>query len=73
MYAVPLAVLIYEECLETMGVVSGAANRRVNAVGVFDPLLAFAVEPSMGIDGSSTSFSALGILVFRDKLGLSFW
>ena len=113
MYAVPLAVLIYDVCLETMGVASGPANSRVSAVGVLVPRLSVEVVGSTasesaciftgksryyetylgniaratalatcprtqralviggetlrnvpGIDGSSTSFSARGILVF---------
>ena len=47
MYAVPLAVRMYEEFLETIGVTSDAAKRRVNAVGVLVPLLSADVVPSI--------------------------
>ena len=69
-YAVPLAVLMYDECLEIIGVTSGAANRRVNAVGVLVPLLSADVVLSTCTEGSSTSFSALGILAAFNLGGL---
>jgi len=72
-YAVPLDVLIYDECLETIGVASGAAKSRVNAVGVLVPLLSAPAIDSGGTDGSSTSFSALGNLFFLGVDGSSFW
>jgi len=71
-YAVPLDDRIYEACLETMGVASGAENRRVSAVGVLVPLLSTPVVFSWDADGSSTSFSARGILFFLGVVWGSF-
>lgn len=59
MYVVPLDVLTYEACLETVGeATSGAVKSRVNAVGVVVPLEKATDVLSTGVEGSSTSFSA---------------
>ena len=57
-----------------MGVTaSGAANSLVTAVGVLAPLLSADLVLPVLSEGSSLSFSALEIRVFRLEEGPSFW
>lgn len=61
---------MYDACRDTVGM-DASANRRVNAVGVPFPLLSIDRVRSTVADGSSTSFSALGILFLRVEVVLS--
>ena len=72
MYPVPLGVRKNDACRDKLGVdTSGVAKSRVKAVGVPVPVLSPVLVGSIGLDGSSTSFSTLVVLPFRDDAGFS--
>lgn len=59
-------VRAYDAYFDTVGVdASGAEKSRDKAVGVLTPRLSADLVRSVAVDGSSTSFSALGVLFFR--------
>lgn len=62
-------VLAYDAYLDTVGVdASGAEKSRDRAVGVLTPRLSADLVRSMAVDGSSTSFSALGVRFLRELM-----
>lgn len=68
MYWLPLAVRAHDACLDTVGVVvSGAENSLFKVIGVLPPRFTADRGSSMAFEGSSTSFSALGMRVFLEE------
>lgn len=74
MYPVPLGVRKYDACRDKVGLdTSGVVKSRVRAVGVPVPPLSPNLVGSTTLNGSSTSFSTLVVLVFRDEEDTSLW